>query len=611
MKNISKNIKLILFLFTGITMTLFLSCEEDTKFEDYVPDYTYSIIRSFEANGQIATIDHTNGAITLTLEAGSDISSVAVGLTLPEGATVDPESGSTLDFSNGPVIFTISNKGIERKYTVTIAAFGDPMMMTFSIGENMGEINQTEGTISVSVGSVEDISQLVPQYTIPGGTTSSPASGIAQDFKEPVKFTVLSNDGFTGKSYVVTVTQLPKAQITSFKTGEDICGVTGIIDDELSTIKMIFPAGSDLSSISPIIDVTEGSTVSPESQVSQDFSTGAVDYVVTNVEGLTKTYSVTAESVASSNTVTFIGEADCINSLIDDDAKAAALFLQQAYPEDFNYIKFSNISATSLAASKVVMLYYLSPLPNMGFFATPDNVMTMLPVELQPGTDQSNALTTWVKAGGDIFLAGDPTAFIHVLGRMPADYTQPRGLGNYRYTEFGCAEPQGCVDEGKPADDIWGLGVRDSNNSTNRRNHPIFNGLEFVGDGELYLTNAATREVRLVWWQTMDGILAPGCCGQDAALLFEQTVNATKLGTLRWVGDAFGYGAVEFLGTNGVLDPGYDTNISTDFKGHVLTLENTIIGYEFGSNNTVNDYQSNIETLTTNIIDYLKSLNND
>ena len=90
------------------------------------------------------------------------------------------------------------------------------------------------------MGSLEDIKTLTPQYTIPGGTTASPQSGVVQDFTNPVKYTVLSNDGFTGKSYFVTVTQLPKAIITSFKTGEDICSVTGIIDDESSVINFRF-----------------------------------------------------------------------------------------------------------------------------------------------------------------------------------------------------------------------------------------------------------------------------------------------------------------------------------------------------------------------------------
>ena len=610
MKNTIKNIsRLIPALLFGIAVTLFSACENDIKFDDLVPDYTHSIMRSFEANDQKATIDHTNGVVNLTLPAGTDISSVSVNITLPEGASVDPASGSTLDFSEGPIIFKVTNNEITREYTATISAYGDPMILTFSIGENEGTINQADGTIAVTVGSQEDITSLIPQFTIPGGTTASPKSGVAQDFTKPFKYTVLSDDGFTGKSYVVTVEQLPAPVIDAFATSEDVCAVTGVIDNEESTINVILPAGSDLSSVSPVITLNEDLTVSPASGTAQDFSQGPVIYTVTNEEGLTTEYQVTITSQESSNKVVFLGEADCINTLKDDDAKAAAEYLKAQYPEDFAYIKIANITEAALANTNVAMLYYLTPLTDgTQYFATSDNVMTLLPAELQPGASQTAALTNWVKGGGNLFLAGDPTSFIHVLDRMPADYSTERGLGNYRYTEFGCADAGGCVDYEKPADDIWGLGVRDANNSQDRRGHPIFDGLTFNGDGELYLNNAGTREARLIWWQHMDGILSPGCCGQDAALLFEQTVNAVKLGTLRHIGDAFGYGAVEFLPTNGSLDENFDSNISTDFAGRVITLENTIIGYEFDSNEgRVNDYQDNIELLTSNIIDYLNN----
>lgn len=608
MKNTNKNIsRWIPVLFFGIAATLFTSCENDIKFNDLVPDYTYSIMRSFEVNGQKANIDHTNGVINLILPAGTDNSSVTVEITLPEGATVDPASGSKLDFSAGPKIFKVTNNGVTREYTVTIAAYGDPMIMTFSIGENVGVIDQANGTIAITVGSTGNIKALTPQYTIPGGTTSTPQSGVAQDFTNPVKFTVLSNDGFTGKSYTVSVKQLAAPVINLFATSQDVCAVTGVINNVASTITVILPAGANLTSVSPVITINDELTVSPASGVAKDFSKGPVNYTVSNLEGLTKVYQVKISSKESTQKVVFLGEADCINTLKDDDAKAAAEFLKAQYPDDFAYIKIANITEAVLAKTNVAMLYYLTPLTEgTKYFATPENVMTLLPAELQPGASQANALTKWVKGGGNLFLAGDPTSFIHVLGRMPADYSAPRALGNYRYTEFGCADAGGCVDYDKPANDIWGLGVRDANNSGDRRGHPIFNGLTFEGDGELYLTNAGTREARLIWWQHMDGVLSPGCCGQDAALLFEQTVNAVKLGTLRWIGDAFGYGAVEFLPTNGSLEANFDKNIPTNFAGRVITLENTIIGYEFDSNEgRVNDYQGNIELLTSNIIDYL------
>ncbi len=606
------NYKLLLFMV--VMFTSFVGCESDSFFEDQVPDYTYSIMRSFAINDNVASIDHTTGTVNFTLAAGSSLSAVPVSIGLPEGATVSPASGSTVDFSNGPVIFTVTNNGVSREYTVTVNAFGTPEITSFAIGSQQATINQATGEIILKISSLDNIRSVAPLFTIPSGATVTPASGVAQDFSNPVKYRVLSNDGFTGKTYTVITDQFERAEITDFRTSQDVCSVSGVIDEDAGTISVFMPAGANLAAVAPVISTPQSATLSPLSGVSQDFSNGSITYSVTNTEGVTREYEVTISTINSTKDVVFIGEADCVNTLQDDDAKAAARYLQAQYPNDFAYIKIEDLSSTALADSKVVMLYYLTPLVGSErgtqYSATPDNILSLLPAELQPGTSQTEALTNWVKGGGNLFVAGDPTAFVKVMGRMPADYSAPRGPGNYRFTEFGCAGVDGCVDYNKPADDIWGLGMRDANNSGNQRNHPIFNDLTFEGDGELYLNNAGTREVRLIWHQQMDGILSPGCCGQDAALLFEQTVQATKFGTLRWIGDAFGYGAMELKATNGSNHSNFDTNIPTDFAGHIISLENTITGYEFDDNEgRDNDYQGNIELLTSNIIDYLKNLN--
>ncbi|MCB9347913.1 MAG: hypothetical protein H6573_10450 [Lewinellaceae bacterium] len=244
---------------------------------------------------------------------------------------------------------------------------------------------------------------MTPQFTIPAGTTATPASGVAQNFSNPVKYTVVSNDGFTGKSYFVHVTQIEAPAITRFS----VDGIAGTILDTNQTIILLLPPSYDLSNITPAIEAPAYYTVSPESGVSQDFSSYPRRlYGYQYRKYLTKVYEVSV-SLGSSN-IAFIGDGNDVSSILDDDARAAAQYLQATYPDEFNYIKFSDITAAALEDIKVVMLYYLTPLPNQGYAATPDNVLTMLPAELQPNTPQSNALTAWVKAAY-MFIAGDPT----------------------------------------------------------------------------------------------------------------------------------------------------------------------------------------------------------
>ncbi len=583
------------------------SCsEDDDNFDDVVPDFAQAIIRSFEINGEFAQIEHTSATITMTLPAGTDLSSVTVDLTAPEGTTVTPESGSTIDFSNGPVVFqTMAENGANREYTASIGAYGDPKILSFAIGENVAEIDEENDTIYVEIGSQDgDIADLAPNFVIADGTSVDVASGVSRNFTNPVTYTVLSNDGFSATEYTVTVEQIEAPKISSFTIGES----SGVVDNEENTIYVSLPAGTDLSGLSPVIEVPEGQSVSPASEEEVDF-TDPVEYTVTNTEDLTKTYTVTVETQQANPTkYAFLGEQADIASLVDDDAKAAATWMESTYGDEFEYIQFSEISPQSMAEIKVAMIYYLTPAEDLGYSATPDNVSTLLPPSLRPEGAKAQVLKNWVQNGGDMLIAGDANPLIFSLDRVPADFSAPREPGNYVYSEFGCAESAGCVDMGKPADDIWGLGMRPANNSQDRQGHPVFDGLSFENGEYLALQNSATREVRLIWWQHFDGILDPSCCGQDAATTFEQTLAATKFGTLSFIGDAFGYGAVLWNRTDINTHEMFDNQISTEFKGSIFSIQNTIVGYEWDSNGTVNDYQSNIEAFTGNILDYLYNL---
>ena len=578
MKNISKIIKMIPFLFFGITITLLslVGCEDSIKFEDNVPDYTYSIIRDFKVNGQSAAINHTNAVITYTLPAGSNITSVPVELILPEGATVEPASGSAIDFSKGPVIFTVTNNGVSRKYTATIAAYGSPMMMSFSIGEKVGVINQTAGTIDVTVGSQEDITKLTPQYIIPGGTTSTPQSGIAQDFTNPVKFTIVSNDGFTGKSYYVKVTQLPSPLVTSFKTGEDVCSVTGIVDNTLSTITLDFPSGTNLTAITPIIAVTAGSTISPATGVSQNFSNGPVNYTVTNVEGLTKTYAVKARAIQSTNKIAFVSGASCVESISEPDTKAAALWLKQNYAEDFVYIQASNLSAQALANTKVLLLYW-------------DNVGTQKMPDTQSGitSDQVSVITNYYKAGGGLIVEGFGVNLLDEIGRIKMGSTVFANNG-------GNTNPVGGQNL-----DAWGLRATYSAASPSASaNHPLLVGLT-KGTTDYYpMNNAKYKEDRNfgIDFGPYDSAFTAGQCSESRALEFEAATNSVLIRWYEWL-DArgCGIGLAEFKPQGA-------------FQGTMIVNTGGWLEWSMADNNgAVNDFQNNIYRLHKNAIDLLLS----
>ncbi len=553
-----------------------ISCSKDDIFSDRVPDYTESIIRDFKVNGQSAAISHTNAIVTFTLPAGSDLKTVPVELTLPEGASVEPASGSTIDFSAGPVVFTVTNNGVSRKYTATVAAYGNPMIMSFSIGDKIGVIDQVKGTIAITVGSEVDIKKLSPQYIVPGGTTSTPQSGVSQDFTSPVKYTIISNDGFTGKSYFVSVTQLPSPFITSFKTGTDVCSITGSVDNAASTVVMDYPSGSSLTSITPIIELTPGSTITPNTGVAQNFSNGPVNYTVKNVEGLTKTYAVTARIINSTKKIAFVSGASCVESISEPDTKAAALWLKQNYAEDFVYIQASNLTTQSLTNTKVLLLYW----DNVGTQNMPDTAAGIT-------TAQINIITNYYKAGGGLIVEGFGINLLDEIGRIKMGTTVFANNG-------GNINPVGGQNL-----DAWGLrGAYTTPSSSASANHPLLVGLTKGGTDYYPMNNAKYKEDRNfgIDFGPYDSLFTKGQCSEDRALEFEAATNCVLIRWYEWL-DArgCGIGLAEFKPQGG-------------YQGTMIVNTGGWLEWSMADNNgAVNDYQSNIYRLHKNAIELLLS----
>jgi len=95
-----------------------------------------------------------------------------------------------------------------------------------------------------------------------------------------------------------------EAYVISFKVGD----VTATIDETAKTITASLPPGMDLTSIQPVIIVSEGATITPASGVTTDF-THPVTYTVTDKTGkVTNTYTVILTS-APLRKIAFVGQA--------------------------------------------------------------------------------------------------------------------------------------------------------------------------------------------------------------------------------------------------------------------------------------------------------------
>lgn len=149
----------------------------------------------------------------------------------------------------------------------------------------------TANAISVTLDGTTDVTALSPTIVVSPGSTILPASGAAQNFTSPVTYTVTAEDG-SKATYLVTVTltKSSEANIMTFAFAGLTPPVEAVISDAAITASVPFDA--DVTSLVPTITISANATVSPNTGVSQNF-TSPVVYKVTAQDGNVKEYTVT------------------------------------------------------------------------------------------------------------------------------------------------------------------------------------------------------------------------------------------------------------------------------------------------------------------------------
>ena len=241
----------------------------------------------------ILGIPGTVGAdtVAITVPYGTDVTAVTPSIVIT-GASVSPASGVAKDFTN-PVIYTVTaTDGSTKDYTVTVTVATNTAkdITSFTILSIPGTVGTNTVALTVPYGT--NRSSLIPTIVITGASVS-PASGAAQNFTNPVTYTVTAADGTT-IAYMVTVTVAPNSakDITSFT----ILGIPGTVGTH--TVALTVPYGTDRSSLIPTIVIT-GASVSPASGVAHNFTTPQT-YTVNAADGSKKAYTVTV--TAAKNT---------------------------------------------------------------------------------------------------------------------------------------------------------------------------------------------------------------------------------------------------------------------------------------------------------------------
>jgi hypothetical protein len=159
--------------------------------------------------------------IAVTVPYGTAVTSLTPAIT-HTGVSLSPPSGTPQNFT-APVSYTVTAADSSTAtYTVTVSVAppsSAKAITTFSITSPVsatGVINEGAKTITLTVPYGTAVTSLTPALTHTG-VSISPASGAAENFTNPVSYTVTAEDGST-ETYTVTV--------ASSSAGIDISAIT-------------------------------------------------------------------------------------------------------------------------------------------------------------------------------------------------------------------------------------------------------------------------------------------------------------------------------------------------------------------------------------------------
>jgi hypothetical protein len=253
---------------------------------------------SFASPAATGTVNEASKTIAVTVPYGTNVTALAPTI-VHTGASISPNSGVAQNFTT-PVTYTVTAAdSTTQSYTVTVTVAANPAKaitaFSFASPAATGTVNEASKTIAVTVPYETDVTALAPTI-VHTGASISPNNGTAQDFTDPVTYTVTAADSTT-QSYTVTVTVAanPAKAITAFSFADP--AATGTVNETDKTIAITVPYETDVTALAPTI-VHSGASISPNNEVAQDF-TDPVTYTVTAADSTTQSYTVTVTVAAN------------------------------------------------------------------------------------------------------------------------------------------------------------------------------------------------------------------------------------------------------------------------------------------------------------------------
>ncbi len=314
---------------------------EDASTQQYtvtvnIAPNTAKEITSFDFEGLnpevVGLVDETTKTVTLTVPYGTDVNAL-IPTIIHTGVSISPNTGIAQDFTN-PVTYTVTAEDAStQQYTVTVNIAPNTAKEITSFDfeglnpEVVGLVDEATKTVTLTVPYGTDVNALIPTI-IHTGVSIAPNTGIAQDFTNPVTYTVTAEDAST-QQYTVTVNIAPNTakEITSFDFEGLNPEVVGLVDETTKTVTLTVPYGTDINALVPTIAHT-GVSIAPNTGIAQDF-TNPVTYTVTAEDASTQQYTVTVNIAPNTakeiTSFDFEGSNPEVVGLVDEATKTVTL----------------------------------------------------------------------------------------------------------------------------------------------------------------------------------------------------------------------------------------------------------------------------------------------
>ena len=180
-----------------------------SKSEDEPKKSNKAEITSWKFSTDAAAIKEKD--ISITLPFGTDVKKLTAEVKISTGASIDPDPKTARDYTNSVNFTVTAEDGTTKKtYTVTvkIEQNKDAEITSWKFSSNTATIKGKDISITLPPGT--NVKNLKATAIISAGATISPDPNKAQDYTNPVDFTVTAKDGKTKITYTVTVTVAKK-----------------------------------------------------------------------------------------------------------------------------------------------------------------------------------------------------------------------------------------------------------------------------------------------------------------------------------------------------------------------------------------------------------------